>query len=208
MRMCSGVAWSEEDDGQSDVGRLRKALESRRPGSVLDLLCTLPRAQPQGVVFNYSTADSCLLGALVAAATGRQLADYVKTPKVRSRRESCFTSAAVSESCSLARGQLRLEKKIVSKRSPCLSVLTRPRSVFAANAPGVPAITASCWRSSWCRQMTRTFPVDSTRHREGAKAEVFAEIHPERGLIEVNSCSLTQLLVSSSTCPQDTLFQA
>src|SRR5215475_3113263 len=68
-------AWSEEDDGQSDVGRLRKALARRRPGSVLDL-CSLPRAQPQGVVFNYSTADSCLLGALVAAATGRPLADY------------------------------------------------------------------------------------------------------------------------------------
>jgi CubicO group peptidase (beta-lactamase class C family) len=76
MRMCSGVAWSEEDDGRSDVGRLRRALASRRPGSILDLLCTLPRAQPQGVVFNYSTGDGCLLGALVAAATGRPLADY------------------------------------------------------------------------------------------------------------------------------------
>jgi CubicO group peptidase (beta-lactamase class C family) len=49
---------------------------SRRPGSVLDLLCKLPRAQPQGVVFNYSTGESCLIGALVAAATGRPLADY------------------------------------------------------------------------------------------------------------------------------------
>ena len=51
-------------------------MASRRPGSVLDLLCNLPRAQPQGVVFNYSTVESCLLGALVAAATGRPLADY------------------------------------------------------------------------------------------------------------------------------------
>lgn len=62
LRMCSGVAWSEEDDGQSDVGRLRQALESRRPGSLLDLACTLPRAQPQGVAFNYSTVESCLGG--------------------------------------------------------------------------------------------------------------------------------------------------
>ena len=76
MRMCSGVDWSEEDDGQSDVGRLSRALASRRPGAVLDLLCSLPHAQPQGVVFNYSTGDSCVLGALVAAATGRPLADY------------------------------------------------------------------------------------------------------------------------------------
>src|SRR5689334_18506411 len=52
MRMCSGVAWSEEDDGLSDVGRLQRALASRRPGCILDLLCDLPRAQPQGVVFN------------------------------------------------------------------------------------------------------------------------------------------------------------
>jgi CubicO group peptidase (beta-lactamase class C family) len=76
MRMCSGVAWSEVEDGQSDIGRLHRALESRRPGCILDLLCSLPRAQPQGVVFNYSTVETCLLGALVAAATGRPLADY------------------------------------------------------------------------------------------------------------------------------------
>ena len=76
MRMCSGVAWSEEDDGQAEAGRLPQALASRRPGSMLELLCTLPRAQPQGTVFNYSTVESCLLGALVAVATGRKLADY------------------------------------------------------------------------------------------------------------------------------------
>ncbi|MGD0103881.1 MAG: serine hydrolase domain-containing protein [Rhodopila sp.] len=76
MRMCSGVAWSDTDDGEADAGRLRQALVSRQPGSILDLLCTLPRTHPQGAVFNYSTVESCLLGALVAAATGRTLADY------------------------------------------------------------------------------------------------------------------------------------
>jgi CubicO group peptidase (beta-lactamase class C family) len=78
MRMCSGVAWSELESGQSgsDVERLNQALASRRPGSILDLASSLPRAHPQGAVFNYSTVDSCLLGALVAAATGRLLADY------------------------------------------------------------------------------------------------------------------------------------
>jgi CubicO group peptidase (beta-lactamase class C family) len=78
LRMCSGVAWSEKDqaDGRSDVRRLARAMLSRRPGAVLDLLCARPRAQPQGVVFNYSTGESCLLGAVVAAATGRSLADY------------------------------------------------------------------------------------------------------------------------------------
>jgi CubicO group peptidase (beta-lactamase class C family) len=78
LRMCSGVAWREVNvsDGRSDLWRLGRAMASRRPGSMLDLSCTLPRAQPQGAVFNYSTVESCLLGALVAAATGRPLADY------------------------------------------------------------------------------------------------------------------------------------
>jgi CubicO group peptidase (beta-lactamase class C family) len=76
MRMCSGVAWSEVDDGEADDGRLDQALASRRPGAVLDLACTLPRAEPQGSVFNYSTVESSVLGAVVAAATGRPLADY------------------------------------------------------------------------------------------------------------------------------------
>jgi CubicO group peptidase (beta-lactamase class C family) len=49
MRMCSGVAWSEADDGRSDGGGRTQALASRRPGAILDLLCSLPRAQPQGV---------------------------------------------------------------------------------------------------------------------------------------------------------------
>jgi len=78
LRMCSGVAWREQNDadGRSESYRFGKAMESRRPGSVLDLLCKLPRAQPQGTVFNYSTGESYLIGALVAAATGRPLADY------------------------------------------------------------------------------------------------------------------------------------
>jgi CubicO group peptidase (beta-lactamase class C family) len=78
LRMCSGVAWREHNDadGRSEDYRLGKAMVSRRPGSVLDLLCKLPRAQPQGVVFNYSTGESCLVAALVVAATGRPLADY------------------------------------------------------------------------------------------------------------------------------------
>ena len=70
-----GARKTMQTDAQTS-DRLGKAMVSRRPGSVLDLLCELPRAQPQGVVFNYSTGESCLLGALVVAATGRPLADY------------------------------------------------------------------------------------------------------------------------------------
>jgi hypothetical protein len=78
LRMCSGVAWREDDDadGRSEIGRLGKAMVSRRPGAVLDLMCKLPRAHPQGIFFNYSTGESCVLAAVVAAATGQALADY------------------------------------------------------------------------------------------------------------------------------------
>jgi CubicO group peptidase (beta-lactamase class C family) len=79
LRMCSGVAWREEDypDGRSERYRLGRAVWSRRAGAILDLMCKLPRAHPQGAVFNYSTGESCLLGAVVAAATDRPLADYL-----------------------------------------------------------------------------------------------------------------------------------
>ncbi len=78
LRMSSGVAWREDNDadGRSDVYRLGKAMVARRPGSVLDLMCSLPRAHPPGVVFNYSTGETCLLAAVVVAATRRPLADY------------------------------------------------------------------------------------------------------------------------------------
>lgn len=79
LRMCSGVAWREDDDanGRSEVHRLGRAMLSRRPGAILDLMCKLPRAHPPGAVFNYSTGESCVLGAVVAAATGRPLAEYL-----------------------------------------------------------------------------------------------------------------------------------
>ena len=76
--MASGVAWREDNDadGRSEVYRLGMAMVSGRPGAVLDLMGKLPRAHPQGAVFNYSTGESCLLGAVVVAATGRLMADY------------------------------------------------------------------------------------------------------------------------------------
>ncbi|MBL8769778.1 MAG: serine hydrolase [Phenylobacterium sp.] len=77
LRMCSGVAWKEDYDpsGASDVARFGRVLAEGRPGGVIELMRTLPRAAPQGTKFNYSTGETCVLGAIVAAATGRSLAD-------------------------------------------------------------------------------------------------------------------------------------
>jgi CubicO group peptidase (beta-lactamase class C family) len=76
LRMCSGVTWRYDTGARSEDYLLGRAMDRRCPGAVLDMICELPRVHPQGVVFNYSTGDSCVLGAVVAAATGRPLADY------------------------------------------------------------------------------------------------------------------------------------
>ena len=78
MRMASGVAWDEQYDpkGKSDIVNLGAAMASQKDGAVLELMRTRPRAVPQGAKFNYSTGESCLLGAVVRAAVGRPLADY------------------------------------------------------------------------------------------------------------------------------------
>lgn len=78
LRMCSGVAWREDEDasGRSEVYRLGVAMASRRPGAVAELIGRLGRAHPQGTVFNYSTGESYVLAAVVAGAVGRPLADY------------------------------------------------------------------------------------------------------------------------------------
>ena len=75
IRMCSGVAWDEEGDGRADTGRLELASASRQPGSMLDLACTAARSAA-GTPVNYSTVESSVLGAVVAAPTGQTLADY------------------------------------------------------------------------------------------------------------------------------------
>ena len=78
LRMASGVAWDEQYDpkGKSDIVNLAAAMASQKDGAVLELMRTRPRAGPQGAKFNYSTGESCLLGAIVRAAVGRPLADY------------------------------------------------------------------------------------------------------------------------------------
>ena len=58
LRMCSGVAWSELEDGQAYAGRLQRALASQRPGSILELARSLPRAHPQGAIFSYRRSNS------------------------------------------------------------------------------------------------------------------------------------------------------
>lgn len=78
LTMSSGVQWTEDyTDRQSDVNRYSKSLADKVPGGVLRMLRELPREFPPGCVWRYNTGDTYLLGAVIAAATGRTLADYM-----------------------------------------------------------------------------------------------------------------------------------
>ena len=82
LTMSSGVGWTEVyDDPQSDVNRYSRSLANRVPGGVLQLMRGIPPGNEPGTQFRYNSGDSYLLGALVSAATGKRLADYL-TEKV------------------------------------------------------------------------------------------------------------------------------
>ena len=72
LLMSSGVAWNEDyDDPASDVTRLFQP----RP-QFLAWMSGLPRVAAPGAKFHYNTGETTLLGAVVAAATGKHLSDY------------------------------------------------------------------------------------------------------------------------------------
>ena len=73
MTMSSGVAWNEDyADPQSDI--------ARTGGSALDRLRFLlrkPTVAPPGSTFNYNTEETNLVGAVLRAAIGNNLATYL-----------------------------------------------------------------------------------------------------------------------------------
>jgi CubicO group peptidase (beta-lactamase class C family) len=79
LSMTSGIQWSEDYSilHGSDLLRFAHAIDERRTGAVMDLMRTRARVAAPGSVFNYSTGDSYVLGAVVAGATGSTLSDYL-----------------------------------------------------------------------------------------------------------------------------------
>jgi CubicO group peptidase (beta-lactamase class C family) len=78
LRMRSGVQWNETyTDPVSDRRRMLDAQIGQEPGAILALMASLPRAAPSGARFNYSTGETHVVGALVRAAVGQPLADYL-----------------------------------------------------------------------------------------------------------------------------------
>lgn len=78
LQMASGVAWNETyTDPASDRRRMLDAQIGQKPGEILDLMASLPRAAEPGMRWNYSTGETHVVGALVHAATGKHVADYL-----------------------------------------------------------------------------------------------------------------------------------
>lgn len=78
LQMTSGVRW---DDTQVDENsQRRKMLElqfSQQPGAIVRYLAAAPRIAEPGTVWNYSTGETHIVGALLRAAIGRSLSDYL-----------------------------------------------------------------------------------------------------------------------------------
>lgn len=78
ITMTSGVAWIEDySDPNSDVALFNEAEPEGDEHALVSYLKRLPRAHAPGTVFNYSTGETNLVGVLVAAATGKPLAEYL-----------------------------------------------------------------------------------------------------------------------------------
>jgi CubicO group peptidase (beta-lactamase class C family) len=78
LQMASGVKWDETyTDPASDRRRMLDVQISQRPGGVLELMAKLPRAAEPGTRWNYSTGETHVVGALVRAAVGKPLAEYL-----------------------------------------------------------------------------------------------------------------------------------
>src|SRR5258708_10127050 len=78
LQMASGVKWDETyTDPASDRRRMLDAQIAQRPGAILDLMAKLPRAGAPGTIWNYSTGETFVAGAVVRAAVDRPLAPYL-----------------------------------------------------------------------------------------------------------------------------------
>lgn len=85
ITMTSAVRWREAyTDPQSERRKLLECQLTRTPGAVLRHMRSLTRVGEPGTIWNYNTGDSYVLGAVLEAATGKSLADYL-SEKIWSR---------------------------------------------------------------------------------------------------------------------------
>jgi hypothetical protein len=78
LAMQSGIRWNETyTDPISDRRRMLELQIAQKPAAILREIAGLPRVAAPGSVWNYSTGETHILGALLRCATGRWLSDYL-----------------------------------------------------------------------------------------------------------------------------------
>jgi len=78
MQMTSGVKWSDDQtDANSERRQMLEIQIAQQSGAVMRYMAERPRAAPPGTQFCYSTGDTHVVGALIKAATGKWLSDYL-----------------------------------------------------------------------------------------------------------------------------------
>jgi len=78
LQMASGVKWDETyTDPRSDRRKLLEVQLAGKPGTIVEYMKKLPRAGAPGTIWNYSTGESFLVGALIEGATHKPLATYL-----------------------------------------------------------------------------------------------------------------------------------
>lgn len=78
LEMASGVRWDETyTDPKSDRRLMLEAQIAQHPGEILRVMAGLPRAATPGSVWNYSTGETYVAGAVLRAAVGRSLSQYL-----------------------------------------------------------------------------------------------------------------------------------
>ena len=74
LRMSSGLTFTERYDGQDDVARLTRSVNTGAPPVVEMLRSITDRHSPPGRKFIYASSETEVLGRVLTAATGRSLA--------------------------------------------------------------------------------------------------------------------------------------
>ncbi len=78
LMMGSGVKWDETyTDPKSDRRKLLDLQLAGKPGTIVSFMKGLPRAGAPGTIWNYSTGESFLVGAVIEGATHQPLATYL-----------------------------------------------------------------------------------------------------------------------------------
>lgn len=78
LQMTSGVRWDDtHTDPASDRRHMLELQIDQQPAAILRYVTTRPRIAAPGTVWNYSTGETHIVGALLHAAVGRWLSDYL-----------------------------------------------------------------------------------------------------------------------------------